>query len=175
MPDKTSWKIVVASVALGATLGGLATFGVLRETGHGDHPAQPDHEAMVHEMGGEVMPFDLDKTTHIFEMTDSGGIQDVVAKDAEDTVQIKLIRRHLEHEATRFASGDFSDPAKLHGRTMPGLAELSAASDRMRVAYVPLPNGARILYSASDPRLITAIHRWFGAQLSDHGPDATYR
>ncbi len=173
MPDKTPWKIVIAAVALGAALGSLATFGVLR--GHRDHLVQPDREAMVHEMGGEVMPFDLDKTTHIFEMTDSGGIQDVVAKDTSDNQQIELIRRHLEHEAARFGSGDFSDPAMLHGKSMPGLAELSAGSDRLRVEYVALPDGGRILYSTHDPRLITAVHRWFGAQLSDHGPDATYR
>jgi hypothetical protein len=29
----------------------------------------------VHEMGQTVMPFDLARTTHIFKMTDTGGVQ----------------------------------------------------------------------------------------------------
>jgi hypothetical protein len=40
---------------------------------------------------------------------------------------------------------------------------------------VELPHGAQITFITSDLKLITALHRWFGAQLSDHGADATYR
>jgi hypothetical protein len=52
---------------------------------------------------------------------------------------------------------------------------LSAGAARIRVSCEPLPNGAEITFSTDDPHLITALHRWFGAQLSDHGADATYR
>jgi hypothetical protein len=38
-----------------------------------------------------------------------------------------------------------------------------------------VPDGARITFTASEINLITAVHRWFGAQLSDHGADATFR
>ena len=53
----------------------------------------------IHEMGHTVMPFDLNMTTHVFRMTDSGGVQSVVVKDAQDKDQIGLIRQHLQHEA----------------------------------------------------------------------------
>src|SRR5579864_6492671 len=43
----------------------------------------------IHEMGQTVMPFDLNKTTHIFRMTDSGGVQSVVVKDSQDKDQIR--------------------------------------------------------------------------------------
>lgn len=36
----------------------------------------------VHHVGQSVMPFDLAKTTHILRMTDSGGVERVIAKDS---------------------------------------------------------------------------------------------
>lgn len=133
------------------------------------------HQEHIHAMGAQVMPFDLARTTHVFEMTENGGIQQVLAKDPADAEQIRLIRQHLEHEAERFQAGDFSDPAALHGADMPGIRELSAGAADLSVKYAPLPGGAEIVFSSPDIRLITAVHRWFGAQLSDHGADATTR
>lgn len=146
----------------------------------GDMPATAmaghEHRAgMIHDAGSHVMPFSLEETLHVFEMTVDGGVQDVVVREAGNTEQVDLIRQHLEEEAERFARGDFSDPASLHGADMPGLAELAAGAGRVQVAYADLPDGGRITYSTSDPMLVTAIHRWFGAQLSDHAGDATYR
>jgi hypothetical protein len=130
---------------------------------------------MIHEAGQHVMPFSLEATLHVFEMTGEGGIQDVVVREPGNQEQIDLIRQHLQEEAELFAQGNFSDPASLHGADMPGLAELAAGASRMEVVYSELPDGARITYTTDDPALVTAIHRWFGAQLSDHGTDATYR
>jgi hypothetical protein len=129
----------------------------------------------VHQMGGQVMPFNLSKTQHIFQMTESGGIQQVIAKDSNDAEQVALIRQHLQHEAMRFSAGDYSDPTALHGADMPGVRELAAGSARVKIDYSTLPNGAELTFTTQDLHLITAIHRWFGAQLSDHGADATYR
>jgi len=122
-----------------------------------------------------VMPFSLAKTLHIFEMTESGGIQQVVIRDQADSDQVPMIRQHLRHEAMLFSSGDYSDPTSLHGVEMPGVKELAAGASQIRVVYEPLPNGAQIVFSTSDLHLLTALHRWFGAQLSDHGADAAYR
>lgn len=120
------------------------------------------------------MPFDLDKTTHIFSKTAQGGIQQVVAKKEADAEQIRLIRNHLAEIAGKFAHGDFAAPARIHGEDMPGLAELRrAAPGSLRVKYGVLARGAQIEYSADDPALVDAIHRWFDAQLSDHARHAT--
>ncbi len=137
--------------------------------------AGPDHQKMIHDMGHNVMPFDINKTVHIFEMTESGGIQQVIAKDPNDTEQIQLIREHLQHEAMRFRKGDFSDPASLHGASMPGIKELAAGASKMSIIYSAIPNGGQITFTTHDIHLLTAVHRWFGAQLSEHGADATYR
>lgn len=126
----------------------------------------------VHNMGASVMPFDLAKTTHIFRMTDTGGVQRVVIKDQTATDQVSLIQQHLQHEAEAFQRGNYADPASLHGADMPGLKELQAGAARIKVSYSALPTGAQITFEARDIHLVTAIHRWFGAQLSEHGADA---
>ncbi len=145
------------------TLGVLAAIGML--TG-------ANRQAMVREQGGAVMPFDLDRTTHVFTTTGTGGIETVIAKDAADSQQIELIRQHLQHETMRFREGDFSDPAAIHGTGMPGLTELAAGAAKITFTYAALPDGAQISYETNDLRLVDALHRWFAAQLADHGHDA---
>jgi hypothetical protein len=127
----------------------------------------------VAERGSHVMPFDLEKTTHIFSKTARGGVQQVVVKDKSDTEQIRLIRAHLSEISADFKRGDFSKPARIHGEDMPGLAELrSAKSGQIKIEYAEPPDGAQISYSTNSPELINAIHQWFDAQLSDHARHA---
>jgi hypothetical protein len=126
----------------------------------------------VHQMGHTVMPFDLAKTVHIFKMTESGGVQRVIVKDPDSTGQIALIQQHLRQEAEKFQHGDFSDPAKLHGADMPGLKDLQDGASHIKISYATLPLGAEITFETTDLHLLTALHRWFGAQLSEHGADA---
>jgi hypothetical protein len=126
----------------------------------------------VHRMSHHVMPFDMSKTIHVFRMTEFGGVQQVLSRDPSQTEQIVLIRKHLMHEAKRFGRGDFSDPAKLHGTDMPGLSVLSANPSKVEVVYSELPAGAQLTFRTNDRSMLTAIHRWFGAQLSEHGADA---
>ena len=150
-------------------IGILITLGVLVATGM---LAGANRQAMVHEQGSAVMPFDLNRTTHVFKTTETGGVETVIAKDAVDSEQIALIQQHLQHEAMRFREGDFGDPVTIHGATMPGLAELTADAANITFSYAAIPNGAQISYETNDPRLVDALHRWFAAQLADHGHDA---
>jgi hypothetical protein len=126
----------------------------------------------VHAMAHAVMPFDIAKTQHVFTMTASGGVERVVIRDPAYKDQLPLIRQHLQLEAEHFQRGDYSDPARLHGARMAGIDELSRGARRIQVTYADLPDGARIVFATSDAQLVTAIHRWFGAQLSEHGTDA---
>jgi hypothetical protein len=135
--------------------------------------AQTPRQEEVATRGAEVMPFKLSATTHVFTKTPTGGLQQVIAKDPTDTEQIRLIRAHLEDIATRFQRGDYSGPTQTHGAQMPGLAELKAAKrGDIRIVYASLDKGGQIEYVATRADLISAIHEWFDAQLSDHGPDA---
>ncbi len=182
-PNKIDFKrrIVVTArmITFPALMGAISLFFLAGCIGSSpstnSHKMPSGHQGMIHHMGHQVMPFDLSKTLHIFEMTESGGIQQVISKVPNDTAQVSLIQEHLQHEAMKFSTGDFSDPASLHGAAMPGLKALAAGAAKIKVEYSMLPDGAQITFTTQDIHLITAIHRWFGAQLSDHGADATYR
>jgi len=129
-------------------------------------------QEQVHHMSHQVMPFDMSKTVHLFKMTDSGGVQKVLVRNPQETDQILLIRQHLSHETIMFQHGNYADPTKLHGSDMPGIAELRANQSKVHVSYSELPEGAQIIFETKDLSMVTAIHRWFGAQLSEHGADA---
>jgi len=73
------------------------------------------------------------------------------------------------------AKGGAPEAVTLHGNDMPGLTELAQAAERVTIDYTELPDGARLTFTTSESYLVTAFHRWFGAQLSDHASDATYR
>jgi hypothetical protein len=165
MPSRRPTALLAAAVL--ATGGAAAAIALA-----GDDETRQD---AVAERGAKVMPFSLDATTHVFDAATTGGMQRVVADDPRDRRQIGLIREHLRKEARAFRRGDFGDPASIHGREMPGLAELRAGHRRIEVRYRDLPDGARIDYRTTDPSLVRAIHHWFDAQLGDHGDDAERR
>lgn len=126
-------------------------------------------QAQVKRAGAGLMPFDLDRTAHVFTELGDGGRQAVIANDPRDAGQIQLIREHLRGEADKFRRGDFSDPGLIHGNDMPGLAELRAGAGRVDVRYEDLPAGAQLTYRTREPTLVAGIHSWFKAQSADHG------
>jgi hypothetical protein len=135
--------------------------------------ADKTRQEAVAERGFDVMPFDLKATTHIFTKQRMGGIQQVVVKDASDATQIGLIREHLKKIAAQFSKSDFSGPTHIHDAAMPGLAELKAAQPaEIEIQYRELKTGAEIIYTTKHPKLVAALHKWFDAQLADHGHDA---
>jgi hypothetical protein len=131
-----------------------------------------DRQATVASRGAEVMPFDLNATMHRFTKTDDGGVQVVTADDPDDATQVALIRQHLRRERDNFASGNFDDPARIHGMDMPGVSELAAGYARITVTYGERPDGAELTYATEDATLVDAIHSWFDRQVMDHGDHA---
>lgn len=136
------------------------------------HHDSHTRQAQVRARGQHVMPFRLDRTTHVFDKTATGGVESVVAKTADDRDQIPLIRRHLRREQQLFSRGDFQDPMAIHGMAMPGIDVLRRSASKLRVGYHELARGAQLLYVTSDARVRRALHDWFDAQLMDHGTDA---
>jgi hypothetical protein len=160
----TSTFIIVALVfALRAMLGFLESPGLC---------ASPSRQEEVATRGAKVMPFDLEQTVHHFHPLENGGLQMVTIKDPSNSTQIALIQAHLREEAEKFHRGDFSDPAKIHGENMPGLAALQTGAQHIDIQYTALPHGAQIRYSTKDPALVMALHQWFAAQRADHGHHA---
>jgi hypothetical protein len=157
-------RVFVVSVAALAALAAVSVIGVSSGWFGGD-----DRQDVVAERGAQVMPFDLDATTHHFVPTAEGGLQTVVADDPSDREQIELIQQHLQEEAAAFGRGDFGDPAQIHGADMPGLAALQVGADRIKVEHRSRDDGAELTYTTDDPLLVAALHEWFAAQTSDHG------
>jgi hypothetical protein len=141
------------------------------------HPAtaadNTARQAEIAKRGAKVMPFSLEKTLHQFTKTENGGIQRVIARDAQNQEQIQLIRQHLEQLSKKFALGDFSGPESIHGTDMPGLAQLkNAKPGSLQIIYSAEPAGASLNFNSNDSQLIKAVHLLFDAQLHDHGHDA---
>ncbi|MEO3926139.1 hypothetical protein ABGB07_20050 [Micromonosporaceae bacterium B7E4] len=168
-------RVVLGCAAGLAALAVAAAVLVVVDRGR-DEGAQADarRQAEVAERGREVMPFDLERTTHRFTPTADGGHQTVTSDEPVEQRQVDLVREHLRAEAERFRRGDFTDPARIHGAEMPGLAELRAGAGRIRIDYSELPAGARLDYRTTEPGLLRALHAWFDAQVTDHGPHAEH-
>jgi hypothetical protein len=108
--------------------------------------APANRQAEVAARGAAVMPFDLERTTHIFDDLPDGGLQQVVADDETDTAQIALIRVHLREEAVKFQRGDFGDPAAIHGDATPSNSRTMVAGRCRVFSNAPLqPHQARLV------------------------------
>lgn len=125
------------------------------------------HQNMVMEHGAQVMPFDQKQAMHMFLPSATGGVVEIVVHDM-DATQIALVRSHLLQESAMFIRGDYSDPAYIHGKTMPGLARLESASSGVLVRYFETPSGAAIMLTSGDRVSVAAIHQWLAAQQHDH-------
>ncbi|MGP3961135.1 hypothetical protein ACTWPT_34565 [Nonomuraea sp. 3N208] len=165
-PKKRRGMLAVATLAAIAVA--LAAYVLVDQNG------QAARQAEIAAKSRQVMPFDLERTTHRFTKSATGGLQTVTADDTADSEQVKLIREHLTKEAAGFSKGDFGDPASIHGTEMPGLRELEQGHGRIDVRYTQTPAGAQLTYTASDQSLVTALHAWFDAQVSDHGQHAEH-
>jgi hypothetical protein len=165
--DRRRWASAVpAALMTGVALVLLVGCG---DGGAGDATRRQEEVA---ERGAEVMPFDLEATTHQFEPVADGLVQTVVADDPTDREQVGLVQDHLTQEAERFRSGDYRDPAAIHGDSMPGLRELEAGAGAIIIAYERRDDGARLTFRSDDPALVDALHRWGEAQVMDHGRHA---
>ncbi len=131
--------------------------------------ADTSHQNIVMEHGAQVMPFDQKQAMHMFLPSATGGVVEVVVHDM-DATPIALVRSHLLQEAAMFTRGDYSDPAYIHGKTMPGLTQLESAASRVSVRYFETPTGAAIMLASADQELVSAIHQWLAAQQRDHSP-----
>lgn len=156
-------RITTASALAAAALAGC---------GHDHSGAHSVRQASVRARGQLVMPFRLDRTTHVFDKTATGGVESVVAKTSADAAQIPLIRQHLRKEQRLFSRGDYQDPMAVHGMTMPGIDALRRSAAKVRIDYQDIARGARLRYVTTDARVRRALHDWFDAQLMDHGADA---
>jgi hypothetical protein len=71
-------------------------------------------------------------------------VEKVVVNDPTDARNLMLIRSHLRKEAALFRTGNYLDPARIHGMDMPGMSELEAGAARVQVVDADVSDGAQI-------------------------------
>lgn len=137
--------------------------------------------AALQARGAQAMGVDQYASTHLFDALPDGGRIEL-QRDVDDLPGVEEIRGHLRKIAEAFASGDFSTPALVHLREVPGTAVMAANKDRIEYVYRDLPRGAELRLVTNDPDAIRAIqefmafqrdhHRAGGAHAgtTDHGP-----
>jgi hypothetical protein len=130
--------------------------------------AQHEHGSS-HSRGAKVMGFDQDRTAHHFPLFNDGGAIEVSVNDLADVANRDAIRSHLRHIAVMFASGEFDAPMLVHdSKNVPGTRTMSSLKDRIRYAYVEVPNGGRINIVTSDREAIDAVHQFLKFQIREH-------
>ncbi|HEV2111906.1 MAG TPA: hypothetical protein VGT99_11175 [Gammaproteobacteria bacterium] len=116
---------------------------------------------MLAAIGAPAVPFNRHNSTQVFQKNQSGGIQQVVAKDSNDKALVAAIRSYLEAEAERFGKGDYSGPFK-------GVRYLKAVKPgQISIIYRHVSAGAAIDYVGADTAAVDAIHKWLDAEISD--------
>lgn len=123
--------------------------------------------AGVQHRGGMAMGVDQYTSKHTFETTNDGG-RISLERDMDDSLGIAQIRAHMKLIQHAFEAGDFSTPAFVHQREMPGTAVLAMKRDAITYRYEDLPRGGAVVITTSDPEARKAIAEFFEAQRGDH-------
>lgn len=131
--------------------------------------AAPDsHHAQLLARGARAMGFDQQRTSHHFQLTDSGGSIEVHVNDPNDRESKQQIASHLQLIAQQFASGDFSIPLATHGEEPAGVSDLKRLRQKVRYRFEKTAIGGRVAIATADPAALTAVHAFLRYQIQDH-------
>lgn len=163
-------SLLAAGALLFLTLPGAAAAQGGGHAGHAGHTAPPASDSAfsaLQERGKVAMGVDQYTSIHRFDdLADGGRIE--LQRAAGDTAGVRTIREHLQAIARAFASGDFSTPAFVHMREVPGTAEMARLRAAIRYDFSPLPGGGELRISTPNPEAIEAVHRFMAFQRGDH-------
>lgn len=130
------------------------------------HAQDTSHAAM--QMRGKIaMGVDQYTSVHKFDdLADGGRVE--LQRDRDDTSGTHVIRQHLRSIAAAFAKGDFSTPAFVHMRDVPGTKVMQASRAKIRYAVRDLPRGGELRITTTDATALEAVHAFLAFQRSDH-------
>ena len=134
-----------------------------------DHsPATSDSAyARLQERGKTAMGVDQYTSRHVFEALPDGGRIEL-QRNEDDAEGTEAIRAHLQEIAAAFKAGDFSTPAFVHWREVPGVRAMMERREVMTYTYKPLPRGGEIRITSADTAAVKAVHEFLAFQNSDH-------
>jgi hypothetical protein len=123
--------------------------------------------AAMQQRGKVAMGVDQYTSIHKFDdLADGGRIE--LQRDQDDSVGVEAIRAHLRDIAKTFATGDFSTPAFVHMRDVPGTKVMSARRALITYRFTPLPRGGQLRITTADSTARAAVHRFLAFQRADH-------
>ncbi len=152
----------------------------MEHAGHANHAAHAGHGSHAHgaapadsgfaalqQRGKAAMGVDQYTSTHCFDaLADGGRIE--LQRDSDDSAGVATIRAHLRSIADAFAAGDFSTPAAVHMREVPGAAVMAARRGTITYTYRDLPRGGEVRIRTADAEALRAIHEFMAFQRGDH-------
>jgi hypothetical protein len=133
------------------------------------HPeVAQDAEFAALQARGEVgMGVDQYASTHVFDALPDGGRIEF-QHDDDDAEAVARIRRHLQEIQVAFEAGDFSTPAFVHDREVPGTDVMAARKEHIEYRYRDLPRGGELRLITNDPEALRAIREFMAFQRDDH-------
>lgn len=123
--------------------------------------------AELQRRGREIMGVDQYTSVHRFDALGDGGRIEL-QRAADDPAGTRAIRDHLRTIAAAFRAGDFSAPAMVHLREVPGTRVMAAKRAAITYTVRDLPRGGELLMKTSDRDAIAAIHDFVAFQRGEH-------
>lgn len=113
------------------------------------------------------MGVDQYTSVHRFDdLPDGGRIE--LQRAVDDSAGVRAIREHLKGIVAAFSAGDFTTPAFVHMRQVPGAATMAAKHAVIRYEFQALPRGGEVRITTTDPEALRAVHEFLAFQRSDH-------
>ncbi len=135
--------------------------------GQGNMREQDSAFAAMQARGQHVMGVDQNASTHRFDSLADGGRITYRADRADDRA-VRTIRAHLRGVARAFAVGDFSSPATVHDRAVPGAQVMAERRALIRYDYRDVARGGAVRIRTRDPRALAAVHEFLAFQRREH-------
>ena len=129
--------------------------------------AQDSSFTAMQQRGRIAMGVDQYTSIHRFDDLPNGGRIEL-QRDHDDRVGVSAIRTHLRSVAKAFAAGDFSTPAFVHLRTVPGAVVLAHKHSAVRYVVRDLPRGAELRIVTRDTTARRAAHEFLAFQRGEH-------
>lgn len=123
--------------------------------------------AALQERGRTAMGVDQYTSTHRFDALPDGGRIEL-QRGSDDPTGVVQIRQHLREIALAFESGDFSTPAFVHMRDVPGTRTMAEKRAAITYTYADLPRGGEVRIRTADPAALQAVHEFMAFQRGDH-------
>lgn len=121
----------------------------------------------MQERGKMAMGVDQYTSTHKFDALPTGGRIEL-QRDTPDSAGVAQIRAHLRAIAAAFKSGDFSTPAFVHMKDVPGAKVMRERRARITYEVHDLPLGAELHLTTTDSAAVAAIREFMAFQRGEH-------